>query len=271
VSRALAWISATFLFGLGCVRPQASSDSIGRRNVEMNQAQGGLDRASVEGMETLRSRFEVSLVSRSMTVFARIDHAALAAQAGMTLRPTELLIFGNPRAGTPLMEASQTIGIDLPLKMLVWRDVSSATWLSYNDPAWLATRHHVEGQAALVGAMSALLSSVAGTATAPAEARSFPRSAAGTSSSRAAARVRLSGVERVAVARVASSMELGRVAIPAGAGYRPRRAARVHAYSALNAAPFRTLCPQSRPAGSRFQQALAIVLVVKPAYSCAQL
>jgi uncharacterized protein (DUF302 family) len=86
-------------------------------------------------------RLEAMLKNKSITVFARIDHAAAAASVGMSLRPTELLIFGDPRAGTPLMQADQTIGIDLPLKALVWEDASGATWISYNDPAWLAQRH----------------------------------------------------------------------------------------------------------------------------------
>jgi uncharacterized protein (DUF302 family) len=76
-----------------------------------------------------------------MTVFARIDHAAGAAKVGKVLRPTELLIFGSPQAGTPLMECAQTAGIDLPLKALVWQDASGQVWLSYNDVAQVAARH----------------------------------------------------------------------------------------------------------------------------------
>jgi uncharacterized protein (DUF302 family) len=98
---------------------------------------------------------------------ARIDHAAAAEEVGLVLRPTEVLIFGNPRGGTPLMQAVQTMGIDLPLKALVWEDEAGQTWLSYNDPAWLARRH---GVGSLVGsalaAMSAVLSAVADKATA---------------------------------------------------------------------------------------------------------
>src|SRR3954465_7472583 len=80
-----------------------------------------------------------------MTVFARVDHAAGAAEAGLPLRPTDLLIFGAAKGGTPLMQAAQTIGIDLPLKALVWQDESGKTWVSYNEPAWLAARHKVSG------------------------------------------------------------------------------------------------------------------------------
>ena len=97
-------------------------------------------RSSYWPKETM-NRLEAEVKSKGMTVFARIDHAAGAAEVGMSLRPTELLIFGSPKGGTPLMQSAQTIGIDLPLKALVWQDASRNTWLSYNDPSWLAQRH----------------------------------------------------------------------------------------------------------------------------------
>ena len=90
--------------------------------------------------ETL-DRLEASLRGNGVTVFARIDHAAAAASVDMTLPPTELIIFGQPQAGTPLMQAQQSIGIDLPLKMLAWQDGNGKNWLAYNDIAWLAKRH----------------------------------------------------------------------------------------------------------------------------------
>ena len=102
------------------------------------------------GLVTTASRFLVretmarlveALDKRHLTVFARIDHAAGAASAGLALRPTEVVIFGNPKGGTPLMEERQTAGIDLPLRALVWEDVDGKAWLSYNDPAWIARRH----------------------------------------------------------------------------------------------------------------------------------
>ncbi len=86
-------------------------------------------------------RFEAAAKERGLMVFARIDHAAGAQKIGKTLRPTELLIFGNPQGGTPLMECAQSAGIDLPLKALVWEDAQGQSWLGYNDPAWLAQRH----------------------------------------------------------------------------------------------------------------------------------
>jgi len=87
------------------------------------------------------NRFEAEVRAKGMTVFARVDHAAGAAEVGLPLRPTELLIFGNAKGGTPLMQAEQAIGIDLPLRALVWQDAAGVTWLSYNAPTWLAKRH----------------------------------------------------------------------------------------------------------------------------------
>lgn len=88
-------------------------------------------------------RLESLLKQKGMTIFARVDHAAGAAKVGKTLRPTELLIFGNPQGGTPFMECAQTVGIDLPLKALVWEDPTGGVWLAYNDPAYVAKRHGV--------------------------------------------------------------------------------------------------------------------------------
>ncbi len=96
--------------------------------------------SSFEPKETA-DRLDAGAKAHGLTIFARINHAALAAEVGLALRPTEVLLFGNPRGGTPLMQAGQTIGIDLPLKALVWQDAAGKTWLSYNEPAWLAQRH----------------------------------------------------------------------------------------------------------------------------------
>jgi len=113
-------------------------------------------------------RLEAEIKARGMTVFARVDHAAGAAEVGVSLRPTELLIFGNAKGGTPLMQSNQTIGIDLPLKVLVWQDASGNTWLSYNDPSWLAKRHGLGPEVdPTVNVMDAALSAVVRKATAP--------------------------------------------------------------------------------------------------------
>jgi len=84
------------------------------------------------------------LKSKGMTVFKRVDHAAGAAKVGKTLRPTELVIFGNPKVGTPLMQCSQSVAIDLPQKALIWQDAKGDVWLTYNNPDYLATRHNIK-------------------------------------------------------------------------------------------------------------------------------
>jgi uncharacterized protein (DUF302 family) len=113
-------------------------------------------------------RLVAEVRAKGLTVFARIDHAAGAKEVGLALRPTELVIFGNAKGGTPLMQSNQEIGIDLPLKALVWQDASSGTWISYNDPAWLAKRHGLGHEVEPpVKAMTALLSAVTRAASAP--------------------------------------------------------------------------------------------------------
>jgi uncharacterized protein (DUF302 family) len=121
------------------------------------------------GPEETMNRFEAEVRARGMVAFAHIDHAAGAAAVGLSLRPTELLIFGNARSGTPLMELVQTIGIDLPLKALVWQDASGITWLSYNDPNCLAKRHGLDPDVgATVSFLTAALNQMARSATASA-------------------------------------------------------------------------------------------------------
>ncbi|MDN3377448.1 MULTISPECIES: DUF302 domain-containing protein [unclassified Pseudoalteromonas] len=108
---------------------------------------------AVEGLISVKSplsakatmnKFEQLAKSKGLTIFARIDHAAGAKKVNKELNPTEVLTFGNPKGGTPLMQCAQTIGIDLPLKALVWEDAQSQVWLSYNDPAYIAERHNAE-------------------------------------------------------------------------------------------------------------------------------
>ena len=83
------------------------------------------------------------LQAKAVTVFALIDHSGEAEKVGMKMRPTKLLIFGNPKGGTPLMQAAPSVAIDLPLKILVWEDAEGHVWLSYNSPAYLQQRHGV--------------------------------------------------------------------------------------------------------------------------------
>jgi uncharacterized protein (DUF302 family) len=130
----------------------------------------------MEGLTTIASgfdpketmdRLEAEVRARGMTVFARIDHAAAAAEVGLTLRPTELIIFGNARGGTPLMQASQTAGIDLPLKALVWEDAAGKTWLSYDEPSWIVQRHGLGVRAEIVDNLTAALSAISRKAAGP--------------------------------------------------------------------------------------------------------
>jgi len=123
----------------------------------------------MEGLTSIQSRFgpketmdrlETEIRAQGMTVFARIDHAAGAAEVGLILPPTEVIIFGNARGGTPLMQSVQTVGIDLPLKALVWEDAAGKTWLSYNEPGWIAQRHSVANAEQVVSKMAAALSAI---------------------------------------------------------------------------------------------------------------
>jgi uncharacterized protein (DUF302 family) len=125
-------------------------------------ADGLITVPSSHGSKETMDRLETEVRAKGMTIFARIDHAAGATQVGLPLRPTELLIFGSAKAGTPLMQSNQAVGIDLPLKALVWEDAAGKTWLSYNDPSWLAKRHGLgPDRDQTIAAMVAGLSAVA--------------------------------------------------------------------------------------------------------------
>jgi len=110
--------------------------------------------------ETMR-RLIASVTQRDLTVFAHIDHGAGAAEAGLPLRATELLVFGNARGGTPLMQAAQTAGIDLPLKTLVWEDKDGAVWIGWNDPGWIALRYALAPDSAAVEILREALAKIA--------------------------------------------------------------------------------------------------------------
>jgi uncharacterized protein (DUF302 family) len=132
-----------------------------------------VNESHIEGLTTVASSFspketmdrlEAEIRAKGMSVFARVDHAAGATEAGLELRPTNLIIFGNARGGTPLMQASQTAGIDLPLKVLVWQDTAGKTWLSYNEPSWIVQRHGLGVRAEIIDKMAAALSAMSRTA-----------------------------------------------------------------------------------------------------------
>ncbi len=102
---------------------------------------GIIDRPSTHSVEQTVDRLKTILQPRGITLFALVDHSREAEKVGFEMRPTKLLIFGSPRAGTPLMLAAPSIAIDLPLKILVWEDDKGKTWISYNSPEYLKERH----------------------------------------------------------------------------------------------------------------------------------
>jgi len=114
--------------------------------------------------ETL-DRFEKAVTGKGMTVFARVDHAQGAASVDLELRPTQLLIFGNPKIGTLLMQSNRTAAIDLPLKLLAWKDADGQVWIAYNDPAYLVQRHNISDRDAVVAKMRKVLGNFTATAT----------------------------------------------------------------------------------------------------------
>jgi uncharacterized protein (DUF302 family) len=120
---------------------------------------------SAHGATETVERLKSLLSHKGNQVFADIDHAAAAHEVGLSLRPTRVLIFGNPRAGTPLMQSRQTIGLDLPLRALVWEDEAGKVWLTYHRLESLARRHHVVGRDDAVKALGAGLDALARAAT----------------------------------------------------------------------------------------------------------
>ncbi|VAX21918.1 protein of unknown function DUF302 [hydrothermal vent metagenome] len=110
---------------------------------------------------------ESTLKKKGIGIIARLDHRANGARVNEDLRPTTILVFGNPRLGTPLMRENQTIGIDLPMKALAWEDEKGDVWLSYNDPAYLAKRHNIKNNDPIIKKMSGALAKFTAIATAP--------------------------------------------------------------------------------------------------------
>lgn len=132
--------------------------------------------SAADGLVTVKSSHDVATTmdklqavveSKGMTVFGRVDHTAGAAKADIELRPTQVLIFGNPKVGSPLMNCSQSIAIDLPQKALVWEDENGDVWLGYNDPTYLKSRHATEGCDEVFAKVTGALAKFSAAATAP--------------------------------------------------------------------------------------------------------
>jgi len=107
----------------------------------MNQGEGIISKPSKYSVPETLQRLETILTAKSIKIFARVNHSGEAEAAGLKMPPTELLIFGNPKGGTPVMLAAPTAAIDLPLKALAWQDSQGQVWLSYNDPAYIQHRY----------------------------------------------------------------------------------------------------------------------------------
>jgi uncharacterized protein (DUF302 family) len=102
---------------------------------------GIIDTPSIHSVDETVERLKGILQVKGITLFALVDHSGEAEKVGMTMRPTKLLIFGNPKAGTPVMLAAPTSAIDLPLKILIWEDAQGKVWVTYNSPVYLQERH----------------------------------------------------------------------------------------------------------------------------------
>ena len=122
---------------------------------------------SSHDVKTTADRLEAVLKEKGMTVFLRVNHSDGARNVGKQLRPTELVIFGNPKVGAPLMQCGQTIGIDLPQKALIWQDENGQVWLTYNDPRYLAKRHGIDGCQLVLDKVQNALKNFAKAATQP--------------------------------------------------------------------------------------------------------
>ena len=121
---------------------------------------------SNHGSENTIQKVLTAIINRGFSDVTQIDHLAAAKAVGLTLRPTEVFIFGNAKSGTPLMQFAPSVGIDLPLKILVWEDETGKTWLAYNDPSWIAQRHGLTGKADhILRAMAEVLDLIAAEAT----------------------------------------------------------------------------------------------------------
>lgn len=146
----------TIAFSLGLIT-SASLTALAENGIVVKE--------STRSVSETISLLEETLKSKGITIFARVDHAAGAAKVDLPLRPTELLIFGNPKLGTPLMQTNQTAGLDLPLKALAYEDADGKVHLVYNDPAYLSTRHGLGEKAEVLGKISGALNNFTDIAT----------------------------------------------------------------------------------------------------------
>ena len=139
--------------------------SLSSTTVYANETNGIIKIKSAHSVSQTINKLEAVLTKKGMTIFKRVDHSAGADKVGLQLRSTELLIFGNPKVGTPLMQCSQTAALDLPQKALAYKDEKGQVWLAYNDPLFMAKRHNLKNCDAAVQKVTNALAKFAGIAT----------------------------------------------------------------------------------------------------------
>ena len=127
-------------------------------------ADGVINVKSKHSVEQTANKLEKVLLSKGMKIFKRVKHSEGARSVGISINPTELIIFGNPKVGSPLMKCAPTVAIDLPQKALIWQDANSRVWISYNDPAYLKQRHNIQGCDKVLAKVSGALSKLTGAA-----------------------------------------------------------------------------------------------------------
>ena len=128
--------------------------------ISVMAADGVINVQSALNVEDTADRLESIMNEKGMTIFTRIKHSEGAAKVGIELRATELIIFGNPKVGSPLMKCQQSVAIDLPQKALVWRDEESKVWISYNDPRYIEGRHDISGCEEVISKIEMALSGI---------------------------------------------------------------------------------------------------------------
>lgn len=136
-------------------------------HIDVAGAQGLVIQRSTHNVTQTTDRLESVLRAKGMKIFARIDHSAGAQSVGVELPPTILLVFGNPKIGTQLLTSNRMVGIDLPLKALIWEDADANVWLAYNDPAYIARRFDIENRKQVIGKMRGALKKFTTHATGP--------------------------------------------------------------------------------------------------------
>ncbi|NET30769.1 MAG: DUF302 domain-containing protein [Cyanothece sp. SIO1E1] len=164
MQRLLFVLTATLLCSLSfqaCSdRPQADSNASTTEGASLAN-DGIITLKSNYSVDETARRFESLINERSLTLFTQVDHAAGARSIEQELRPTRLIIFGNPKVGTPLMQCNQSVAIDLPQKMLIWEDETGQVWVSYNDPDYLMTRHRLTGCEPVIARVKDVLGTLA--------------------------------------------------------------------------------------------------------------